>query len=109
MQQKSQVMQIFADISEESIKDMITSIGQISMQEISYDSKLELKRRLKTSKETSQQEMVSLKTGVLAKQTDDLIALYTNTQTPGSLPGHMINETSAQKLAKKRECLNKSG
>jgi len=112
IRQKSEVMQIFGDITDDSIKDMLNSINQISIQTVAFDSRLEIKQRMK--EEDEKKKVVQLKENI-SKEPAPRANMTKLTEEPAGLTTQNIIPTEAKNMEaltrslKKRDCLSHSG
>ena len=113
VKQKSHVMQIFADISEVSIKDMVNSINKISIHEIAYGAHYDLKKFQKIDKVCEESPILNNDFVAIrnepTKQIDSLAVGNLTTQNVVVSDLNLSMNPPLQRLAKRRECLSHSG
>ena len=111
VRQKSNVVQIFADIPEMNIKEMLNSISEISIHDAAYD-----KQQYRKQDELSPEDKpvaINIKeekkqaTITHTKFTEDIMAPNLGTQNQPK-PEDIQAQLEQQRLAKKRERLNES-
>ncbi|MDR3549510.1 MAG: hypothetical protein P4M11_14795 [Candidatus Pacebacteria bacterium] len=125
VKQKSQVMQIFADISDDYIKEMLSSIGQISIQEVAYGKEMTFVRKpfkeamspgacgnANETLEKPDKDSVAVRDKLgpsdVTKQTDEALALTTQNNQVNAAAESKAQAARA-KIQRKRESLKKSG